>query len=264
MSEELITLKDPATASTVLWTPRSGDAMAHLRRLLLEKRDLPDGSAFDRVEQSASDILARCTPPGSSVSQPRTGLIVGYVQSGKTISMTSVASLGRDNGFGLVIVLAGTTDNLLDQSWKRFKKYLQLESGPRRLWYMLTSAGHELETNTDGLRASLASWKSTRQAERRAAAFIVVMKNHAHLEQLTTALRRSDVRDVPTLIIDDEADQAGLNNNPNGVPSTTYAKIQRVRDALGPHTYLQYTATPQAPLLISLADHLSPDFSTVL
>ncbi|HKY35319.1 MAG TPA: Z1 domain-containing protein [Polyangiaceae bacterium] len=186
------------------------------------------------------------------------------MQSGKTISMTSVASLGRDNGFGLVIVLAGTTENLLEQSWKRFKRYLQLDSGPRRLWYMLTSADHELAKNTAGLRASLASWKSTRQQERRAAAFLVVMKNHAHLDQLATALQRADVRDVPTLIIDDEADQAGLNNNPGGVPSTTYTRIRAVRAALGPHTYLQYTATPQAPLLISLADQLSPDFSIVL
>lgn len=181
--------------------------MEHLRRLLLEKRELPDEAAWTRVEDSAGAILSRCLPP--SVGQParRTGLVVGYVQSGKTISMTSVASLGRDNGFGLVVVLAGTTDNLLDQSWRRFKKYLQVDSGPRRLWYMLTSAAHELEGNVDGLRSSLEGWKSALREERRAAAFLVVMKNHAHLDQLANVLRRAAVSDVPALVIDDEADK---------------------------------------------------------
>jgi len=264
VSSEVIKLNEPSKPNMVLWVPRSGDAMAHLRGLLLQTGELPNAAAFDLVERSASEILARCLPPTQSEIPRRTGLVVGYVQSGKTISITSVASLGRDNGFGLVIVLAGTTDNLLDQSWKRFKTYLQVDRGPRRLWYMLTSAGHELEANVDGLRGSLESWKATRQQERRASAFIVVMKNHAHLDQLAEVLRRAGVKDVPTLVIDDEADQAGLNTNPNGVPSTTYTQIRNVRSALGPHTYLQYTATPQAPLLISIAEHLSPDFSVVL
>jgi len=226
--------------------------------------ELPDAAAWTRVEQSSADILSRCLPPISPERTRRTGLIVGYVQSGKTISMTSVASLARDNGFGLVIVLAGTKDNLLEQSWKRFKKYLQVDAGPRRHWYMLTSADHELERNADGLRSSLASWRAAKVEDRRASAFIVAMKNHAHLDQLANVLGRVGAADVPALVIDDEADQAGLNNNPTGIPSTTYTRIRAVRAALGRHTYLQYTATPQAPLLISIADHLSPDFSVVL
>ena len=46
--------------------------------------------------------------------------------------------------------------------------------------------------------------------------------------------------------------------------STTYSQIRRIRHALPRHTFLQYTATPQAPLLISLADQLSPDWVTLL
>src|SRR3954451_2074133 len=42
--------------------------------------------------------------------------------------------------------------------------------------------------------------------------------------------------------------------------STTYTRLRELRDALPGHTYLQYTATPQAPLLINIADTLSPDF----
>ena len=37
-----------------------------------------------------------------------------------------------------------------------------------------------------------------------------------------------------------------------------------LREALPLHSYLQYTATPQAPLLISIVDSLSPNFVEVL
>ena len=49
-----------------------------------------------------------------------------------------------------------------------------------------------------------------------------------------------------------------------GEESTTYRRLRELRDALPCHTFLQYTATPQAPLLINIADNLSPDFVHVL
>lgn len=261
---ETIRLQPTSSTSLETWVPVSDEGMAHLRGVLIKEGKLPDAEAWASVEGTASAILARCLPPDPKVVRQRTGLVVGYVQSGKTISMTSVACLARDNGFGLVVVLAGTTDNLHKQSWKRFRDYLQTTDGPRRLWYMLSSADHELQKNAGGLRSALASWRAKGPGSKRASAFLVVMKNYAHLDQLDQVLSQAEVRDIPTLVIDDEADQAGLNTKQNGAPSTTYAQIRRVRQTLGLHTYLQYTATPQAPLLISIADHLSPDFSVVL
>jgi hypothetical protein len=67
------------------------------------------------------------------------------------------------------------------------------------------------------------------------------------------------------LIIDDEADQAGLNNQVRrNRRSPTYRQLLSLRDALPHHSYLQYTATPQAPLLINVIDVLSPRFAKVL
>lgn len=261
---ETITLPSAEAGTFPTWQPTSGEAMRHLRELLLASRGLPDANAWNEVEASASSILARCLRPDERGVKHRTGLVVGYVQSGKTISMTSVACLARDNGFGIVIVLAGTTDNLLEQSWSRFQSYLHVSAGPRRPWYMLSSARHELQKNGDGLKACLDSWRANNGDDRCRTAFLVVMKNHAHLEQLAQILRQVDAASIPALIIDDEADQAGLNTRPNGSASTTYQQIREVRLALKTHTYLQYTATPQAPLLITIADQLSPDFSVVL
>src|SRR5262249_36842859 len=70
---------------------------------------------------------------------------------------------------------------------------------------------------------------------------------------------------VPTLVIDDEGDQAGLNTLVRrGQRSTTYRRLSDVKDSLPHHVFLQYTATPQAPLLINIIDFLSPSFAEVL
>ena len=87
------------------------------------------------------------------------------------------------------------------------------------------------------------------------------MKQHQHLNHLIELLRGLELRNVPTLIIDDEADQAGLNTLVNkNDESRTYQRLLALRLALPHHTYLQYTATPQAPLLINIIDVLSPRF----
>jgi hypothetical protein len=76
------------------------------------------------------------------------------------------------------------------------------------------------------------------------------------------------------LIIDDEADQASLNsygrkNSKNNdddedLVSSTYDSILHLRAVLPGNTYIQYTATPQANILISMQDLLSPKSHTLL
>jgi hypothetical protein len=91
------------------------------------------------------------------------------------------------------------------------------------------------------------------------------MKQANHLEQLNKLLAKMNLEEVPILIIDDEADQAGLNNRVNqGEMSTIYRHLIELRQLLPHHSFLQYTATPQAPLLINIVDVLSPDFAKVL
>ena len=74
------------------------------------------------------------------------------------------------------------------------------------------------------------------------------------------------------LIVDDEADQASLNSygrrnsmeEGEEILSSTYSAILKMREALPSNTYIQYTATPQANLLINIQDLLSPDSHTLL
>src|SRR3954453_6588587 len=84
------------------WQPTRGDATTALGKYLLENRELPDAATFDGVVDAGMNIIRRCKPFDTSDGW-RTGLVVGYVQSGKTMSMTTVASLARDSGCRLVI-----------------------------------------------------------------------------------------------------------------------------------------------------------------
>ena len=94
---------------------------------------------------------------------------------------------------------------------------------------------------------------------------ITVLKHHHRLQHLTSLVRAIGLDRVPVLIIDDEADRASLNTEvAQGQESTTYRCLMALRQGFPCHTYLQYTATPQAPLLISIIDSLSPNFVEVL
>jgi hypothetical protein len=63
------------------------------------------------------------------------------------------------------------------------------------------------------------------------------------------------------LILDDEADQASLNTLVrSGSESRGYSAIDELRSVLPQHAFIQFTATPYAPLLLEPDDPLFPRF----
>lgn len=260
---------EPATVVTPIttvqlpdatWQPIIGQEAHDLvnRKQLLEE----EGRA---VIESAASILACGIAPTEQQSH-KTGLVVGYVQSGKTLSFTTVIALARDNGYRLIIAVAGTSKPLLEQSTRRLRNDLAVDDIDGNLrWSMITNP-----TDTENYRRSidltLDEWRDSLVPDsERPTVLITVMKNHNHLNNLVALLRRLNLQDVPTLVVDDEADQASLNTLVRrGRESTTYRRLLELRETLPSHTFLQYTATPQAPLLINIIDSLSPDFVTVL
>jgi hypothetical protein len=225
-----------------------------------------DPAAQTALIESAAQILGSGVNPRGAPGTA-TGLVVGYVQSGKTLSFTTVIGLARDNGFPLVIVVAGNKDNLLTQSHKRLAHDLDVDGGDGLpAWIMEKNPRLQGGQYEQLLRQTVSNWSdSTRDDDEKPTLLLTVLKQNQRLQGLTSLLRRMDLRGVPALVIDDEADHASLNIKVNqGEESTTYTRLRELRDALPFHTFLQYTATPQAPLLINIADTLSPDFVRVL
>jgi hypothetical protein len=249
-----------APAESGAWQPRAGSETTEL----LQKKLPDDPGSRNGVLQAAESVLSRCIPPGGP-GGAETGLIIGYVQSGKTLSFTTVTALGRDNGYQIVIVVTGTSIQLFDQSTRRLRADLQIRTDRMRAWALF-----ENPENTDSMRGNmqriLDEWRDPDVPhEQRQTTLIAVMKHHGHLRNLIDVLSALNLQDVSALIIDDEADQASLNNEvTQGSQSTTYRRLTELKQTLPSHTLLQYTATPQAPLLVNIIDALSPNFVEVL
>jgi hypothetical protein len=195
---------------------------------------------------------------------------VGYVQSGKTTSFTAAAALARDNDFALVIIIAGTSTKLLEQTRDRLSADLRLDAkAAYRRWIHAKSPQLGSE-DARKVAAALEEWLDPDMADvDKATVLITVMKQYQHLARLGEVLHEIgshiDLSEVTALVIDDEADQASPNvSRRPGKESSTYSDIRTVRSMLPSHTLLEYTATPQAPLLVSLVDELSPDYVCVI
>jgi hypothetical protein len=238
------------------WSPEIGDET----ELLLEQFP-PDNRQSMRDEAVA--VLSRCVPPTAPGGR-ETGLVVGYVQSGKTMSFTTVSALAQDNRYRMIIVITGTKTNLFHQSTERLLQDLRLPDIGRK-WKHFANPNLR-GTALRSIESALQRWEdeSVPEADRQTV-LITVMKNVTHLNNLIQLLSSLDVESVPMLVIDDEADQAGLNTMvKKGAESSTYQRLLSLRRGLPHHTFLQYTATPQAPLLINIIDALSPSFAEVL
>ena len=259
------------------WQPFVGDETNELLRS--KGFNNSDGTISDngvRILYEKYRIMQVCGNPNSKTNN-ETVIVIGYVQSGKTLSFTTLAALARDNNYQIVIVIAGVSTNLVNQSTKRLADDLRLNTRFDRKWTLLQNPYSRQEAET--IETTLAQWADpTFPKERCRTLLITVMKNTSHLNNLVNILDGLNLYGVPTLIIDDEGDQASLNTRARWAArqnidiesltenqvSTIYRRINALRNIFLHHTFLQYTATPQANLFINIMDRLSPNFIKLL
>jgi hypothetical protein len=211
------------------------------------RREIPNPQSLESIRDKAARILGQSVNPiGQPPEHPSDGLLYGLIQSGKTSIITVAAAMAADNGFRCMLVLTSDIDLLYDQTLERVRKALR---------------GLPVLGKKD--------WKDAQRFERhlRASALVVVCsKNGSKLKSLLEAFKAAHAGGLPTLIIDDEADQASLNTF-TSKGSTQVSKINEVitelRNFFPLNTYLQVTATPQA-LFLQRPDHRYRPTFTVL
>lgn len=225
-----------------------------------------EGAATLREE--TAHILERCNPHNAVTNIETTHLVVGYVQSGKTMSFTGLTALALDNGYRVIVYLAGSKTNLLDQTSKRLKKDL-IGYGVNNKECFKIHKDPKID-DIDQIVGNLYLGNNI--------LLLPILKHHKHISDLATIFNSNDFKealgDETVLIIDDEADQASLNSygrknskkseEEEEEKSKTYDAILSMRNALPGNSYIQYTATPQANILISMKDLLSPKSHTLL
>ena len=227
---------------------------------------LSDDQRKENILSESQKILSRCSNPSKSISR-KSILVLGEVQSGKTLSFTSVIALARDNNIPITVLLAGTKRPLMKQNFEQLVKDLNRNSsGSAPQWLITNNTKSDVR---DAVIDSIETWyNSTTPAQFKKAIVIASMKTPAGIRKVTHFLKQvqDDVgKTIPCLIIDDEGDQASPNTKvAQDEFSSTYSAISDLRDSLQNHSFLSYTATPEANLLLSLSDHLSPESVVVL
>lgn len=264
---ETVEITGAQNANNAKWQPYEGEEIDGL----IKFKGFPE-NVGDKIIDETFRIMEMCGNPDAAANVD-TGLVIGYVQSGKTLSFTSLTALANDNHYQLIIIIAGTSTPLSEQSYERMKKDLRYDNRHDRKWVIIKNPNSQ---DRDTLQMKLDQWAdTTSDTEDCSTILITVMKNSRHLFNLTNTLRGLNFNKVPTLIIDDEGDQASLNTRASvnadvgnavneGEASTIYRRISDLRGVFPHHTFLQYTATPQGNLFINIMDRLSPNFIKLL
>ena len=231
-----------------------------LKRHLLEEKLWPE-QAVQSLHQSSDRIISWMQSPWAGSVDTR-GLVVGYVQSGKTANFTAVIAKAADVGYRFFIVLSGTKTALRGQTQRRLQTELvRLNS---KEWFTPTEYT-DFQSSVGNVNYFLSPEKDC--------VLCVVKKNTSILRKLIEWFRGASpdmLSRCPFLIIDDEADEASVNTARNqaalAAPDRTIIN-KRVVDLLHmlpKAAYLGYTATPFANVLIDprpeIADLYPKDF----
>jgi hypothetical protein len=271
MPVEIVTSQEsPKEGALKTWTPLLG---MEFNRFI---ETLPTDQA-DRLNLEAPRILSACVEPYKSGIENRSnaGLVIGYVQSGKTSSFTAVTALAKDNKYNCIIIIGGTGMILLDQTVKRLRKDLGLEKiDAVNRW--LFSKNPKLLANRPDVN-QLQNLLSTQSQQVLsgipqigATPLIAVMKESSHLKNLNEILTnlagpdKKGLSGITALIIDDECHMSSPDIGKKDQQSKIYSLMRELRSYVPNHTLLQYTATPQANLLCTLNDEFRPEFVRLL
>ena len=138
---------------------------------------VPEGSQ-DSVLDAAVSIMAKGVPPTGQAGH-ETGLVVGYVQSGKTMSFETVTTLAHDNAFQVIIVVAGIANPLLEQSTGRLRRDLRLDDPDRpRRWIQFQNPSAD-DATVPAIRDVLDDWRDPDTPEEyKKTILITVLKHH--------------------------------------------------------------------------------------
>lgn len=235
-------------------------------RMVLLGRSWPE-SNIKVLDEQSNDVVSSIASPKSLNPEMVKGLVIGYVQSGKTANFSAVIAKATDEGYRLVIVLSGRHNGLRSQTEKRLKSELIDPHGGTNS-FTLTDVG------PDGDFKKPTQSPNSLLTNENKFALVVMKKNTSPLNKFLSWIKESSdevLRSCPVLIIDDEADEASVNNSKNDEDPTKINKaIRQMIDYLSKRTqcsYVGYTATPFANILIDAnenSDLFPKDFIVAL
>ena len=226
---------------------------------------------LDEMSSSSEAILSKLGDPQSPTAFYTRGLVVGSVQSGKTANFNAVINRAIDAGYSLIIILSGIMEDLRTQTQLRLETDVIGEGIINQLTEQqgVKGVGLEKRFGVQGVKEvpqvfAITSHKSDFKKQVQDAVFslnntnlLVCKKNTSVLKNLLIWLsdyltENNHQHSIPLLMIDDEADNASLNNlgyEGREYTSTINGHIRAILALFSRKTYLGYTGTPFANVL---------------
>ena len=231
---------------------------------------------LQRSDDLTDRIIGLLESPDRAGSWDRRGMVVGEVQSGKTSNYIELICKAADAGYKFIVVLTGTTNSLRAQTQLRFDEgflgwdtrlNLALNTSNKRVGVgtLVGEPLHRAIPSTNADETGDFNLRVANQFNVRLGGdpvIMVVKKNGSVLRNLTrwakslSSVRPEDpIPNIPTLVIDDEADFASVNTRPvaNGDdedPTVINARIRELLNTFEKRVYIGYTATPFANIFI--------------
>jgi hypothetical protein len=254
-------------------------------RYLRESEELPR-LVVERLDASTRRILSKLEDPWRPGMWDRRGMVVGQVQSGKTGNYTGLVCRAADAGYRVIVVLAGMHNSLRSQTQLRLdagflgfdtqrRQYLESDHGfaavalgvgrlvgeARPPVASLTNSsdhGDFGKKSADSLGIMLGQYPVLLVVKKHAG---ILGNLHDWLEAAAGTGEPKRIRELATLVIDDEADNASINTkkirtpqgeiDPNLDPTNVNRAIRRLLVLFDRRSYVGYTATPFANIYIN-------------
>jgi len=215
-----------------------------LENYLIQSKGWAKGTV-KKINQSSTEVVSLLADPNSEKFQYR-GLVVGYVQSGKTANMTAVMAKAIDAGYNMIVVLAGLTNKLRRQTQRRIEMDL-LERLPDK-WCRWTNPEDDGDFRIPNNQSFTHPMNGSVQ-------LCVLKKNVSPLKHFEETLDKTSPvikKELKVLLIDDECDSASVNAASKEMDVTAINnRIRNIVGKLPSVSYVGYTATPFANVLIS-------------
>ena len=251
-------------------------AYYHKHRSFIEKHIYEKNpSVVESIDFETDQIIKYVPFPNEKSEINFRGLVIGHIQSGKTANFTHLISKLASVGYKFIVVLSGLTNALRQQTQYRidreltgnntsnsvepFVKWFSHENGYRQLTNLTDSS-----TGYDGdFTIPLENFDHLIDTESRVV--IAVIKKLARqgdeYREFSSVIGRlilwitesKNYQNVPIAIIDDEADQASVDNTSEDDenPSVINHAIRVLLSKFKKSCYIGYTATPFSNVFIN-------------
>lgn len=254
------------------WLYKEKDLISHPffdRYKLYLSNDGFEPKVIKNIELSCEQILARCAnPKTTALTEKKKGLVVGDVQSGKTANYLGLINMAYDYGYRIVVLLAGTTNSLREQTQKRTDSGV-IGAKSDSIGNTIEFLGVGLNTNehfavpftnqVNDFKKFVQKNLNVAIADINKPVVLVVKKIKSVLESVAERLQSElsekglDCRSI--LIIDDEADNASITTSKDPEKPTTINRcIRDIFNKFPIASYVGYTATPFANIFINPYD----------